>query len=535
MSDPILAASPSPVRDDDSSGPLGDLALSFSGGGYRAAAFHLGALRILQRMGLLRDVVALSTVSGGSILGAAWVLSVVRGEGFAAFDRRFADYLVRTNVIREALDHLTSHREHGHPDFPSLIRSAARVYARPDLFGDARMGDIRVPVESADGPRFREVIFNSTQFRTGEDFRFVRSADPDLPLHGGPLHLPHVVDERVRVADAVAASSCFPGGFEPLLFPQQFHWPAEMPLPKVEEALGAGFEGGVPLMDGGIWDNQGVESLVLAFHRGRAATLVVSDVAAREDDIYNFPKGHTRGWVTLRMVSILGWVLFGASLVSAVLLAVAGVDAWQAGAHGGFLFRYGIPFVFCAVVAVALGWLRVLLYEVEKTVRKRVEIADVWHDLARLTVREALMMVELRVGSLLKLTSTLFMKRIRTLVFDNVVSGDPEYQGKLMANFIYAMDLEHPELFAQHPWLAPSPAMRKLAKDAEAFPTTLWFDTREELEMVARAGEATMCFVLLQFIVENREADLRNPESPVSKLFARLRQEWAAFNGSPAT
>jgi len=339
------------------------------------------------------------------------------------------------------------------------------------------------------------------------------------------------VAERVRVADAVASSSCFPGGFEPFLFPQQFHWPQDMPLPKVEAALGPGFKDGLPLMDGGIWDNQGVESLLLAFHRGRAATLVVSDVAAREDDIYNFPVGHTRGWVTLRMASILAWVLFAVSLISAVLVGKAGYDAWKAGAHGGFLFRYGIPFLFCAVVAVALVWLRVVLHEVQATIRKQVAVADVWHDLARLTVREALMMVELRVGSLLKLTSTLFMKRIRTLVFDNVVSGDPAYKGRLMANFIYAMDLEHPALFAKYPWLAPSAAMRKLAKDAEAFPTTLWFDTSAQFDMVARAGEATMCFVLLLYIVENREAELRDPESPLSKLFANLRQAWDGFNG----
>jgi hypothetical protein len=97
------------------------------------------------------------------------------------------------------------------------------------------------------------------------------------------------------------------------------------------------------------------------------------------------------------------------------------------------------------------------------------------------------------------------------------------------------MDLEHRELFARHPWLAPSPAMRKLAKDAEAFPTTLWFEAPGQLEMVARAGEATSCFVLLQTIVEHHEAALRDPDSPMSKLFARLRQEWDGFNGAAPT
>ena len=38
--------------------------------------------------------------------------------------------------------------------------------------------------------------------------------------------LPREVAQHIRLADVVAASSCFPGGFEPFVFPQQFEWPA---------------------------------------------------------------------------------------------------------------------------------------------------------------------------------------------------------------------------------------------------------------------------------------------------------------------
>src|SRR5437667_8380874 len=47
--------------------------LALSGGGFRAAAFHLGVLKRLRELGLLREVDLLSTVSGGSIVGAYWV------------------------------------------------------------------------------------------------------------------------------------------------------------------------------------------------------------------------------------------------------------------------------------------------------------------------------------------------------------------------------------------------------------------------------------------------------------------------------
>jgi hypothetical protein len=51
---------------------LEKIGLALSGGGFRAAAFHLGVLKRLRELGLLDRVAVLSTVSGGSIVGAFW-------------------------------------------------------------------------------------------------------------------------------------------------------------------------------------------------------------------------------------------------------------------------------------------------------------------------------------------------------------------------------------------------------------------------------------------------------------------------------
>ena len=51
-----------------------ELALCLSGGGYRAALFHLGAFWRLAELRLLRRVERVSSVSGGSII-AAWLAS----------------------------------------------------------------------------------------------------------------------------------------------------------------------------------------------------------------------------------------------------------------------------------------------------------------------------------------------------------------------------------------------------------------------------------------------------------------------------
>jgi predicted acylesterase/phospholipase RssA len=50
------------------------LGLALSGGGFRASFFHLGVLRRLAELDILRHVEVLSTVSGGSILGALYML-----------------------------------------------------------------------------------------------------------------------------------------------------------------------------------------------------------------------------------------------------------------------------------------------------------------------------------------------------------------------------------------------------------------------------------------------------------------------------
>lgn len=63
-------------------GAKNELGLSLSGGGYRAAAFHLGTLKKLHEMGILAKVNVLSTISGGSITGAAWSIYEGKYEDF---------------------------------------------------------------------------------------------------------------------------------------------------------------------------------------------------------------------------------------------------------------------------------------------------------------------------------------------------------------------------------------------------------------------------------------------------------------------
>ena len=66
------------------------IALALSGGGARAMAFHLGCMRALHDRGVLQRVAILSTVSGGSVIGACWAYWDC---DFDEFDKRMVSSL----------------------------------------------------------------------------------------------------------------------------------------------------------------------------------------------------------------------------------------------------------------------------------------------------------------------------------------------------------------------------------------------------------------------------------------------------------
>lgn len=74
--------------------------VALSGGGYRATAFHLGTLKKLHEMGILKEVDVISTISGGSITGACYCS---RPGDFDSFYTDLYNGLQQKNVIRKIL------------------------------------------------------------------------------------------------------------------------------------------------------------------------------------------------------------------------------------------------------------------------------------------------------------------------------------------------------------------------------------------------------------------------------------------------
>jgi NTE family protein len=227
---------------DQSTAPV--IALALSGGGARAMAFHLGCMRALHDRGLLERVAVLSTVSGGSVIGACWAYW---NCDFAEFDRRMISLLrggIQGSILRSALfsvetfkiaativfngipaaligvvrmalrilrlalriptafaDNWLAGLSRGLPIWGSLSTAFERALRR-ELFDDAKVGDVK--------RGGLEVVINACDLRTGTAFRFGS-------VSSGGWRYGRIKDNNITVAKAVAASAAFPLLLSPLV------------------------------------------------------------------------------------------------------------------------------------------------------------------------------------------------------------------------------------------------------------------------------------------------------------------------------
>lgn len=201
--------------------------LGLSGGGFRAAGFHLGVFRKLRQLDLLHRVDMLSCVSGGSIAGAYLALN---WNSPTVLDELETYLRTRSIAVGSVIGGILD-------PFESRLEKLAGSYDR-DLFKGQRMDALR------NGPR---IYLNATNLATGNLFFFVAGGGGTEDM--GDHELGDASASDVRIAEAVAASSAFPPVFPPLrLNPDRF---------PPGESIGY-----VTLTDGGVYDNMGIGPLL---------------------------------------------------------------------------------------------------------------------------------------------------------------------------------------------------------------------------------------------------------------------------------
>ena len=259
------------INETDSSRRIG---LALSGGGVRAAAFHLGVLSKLHEMGILQKVDIISSVSGGSLIAAKYGLDGL--EDFSTFEKEMKSLLHKSIEFKT----LRSMRFWIAVLIPFYTRTDALARAFDKLYFSKRT--------LSDLPTNPELIINATNVNTGKNWKFKRDEMGDYITARTKK-----VDD-FKISRAVTASCAAP----PLIYPLRLSVKRYYDKTSYNAKI-------ISLADGGLYDNQGTHSLLPTGNaKNRCTHIICSDAA--------FPFNKNKRWVwsftpyaTLRYIDIL--------------------------------------------------------------------------------------------------------------------------------------------------------------------------------------------------------------------------------------
>lgn len=230
------------------------IGLALSGGGFRAALFHAGALLRMNELGLLQQVGKISSVSGGSLI-----------SGYLAVKWPLLNW---NNTVGPGLSTATN--------FRTVIVDMIYSYCGKDIEGTAWSG-VLVPWEHAaenledefeknlygsgtlqtlpSGPGIPEFMFLSTNLQTGAALRFTKAYVADHKI--GVIQ-----DPTFKIAQAVTASAAFPPVYTPYRLDLG---PMTWDTSKGDTPLDPNFLDPIYATDGGVYDNIALEPVQSLF------------------------------------------------------------------------------------------------------------------------------------------------------------------------------------------------------------------------------------------------------------------------------
>ena len=150
-----------------------EIAISLSGGGYRAAMFHLGTLSYLNRVLLpngksLLDVVnTISSISGGTITGLWYMMHVCKGEDIDSCFKNLFQILCSVDLPQSVMNSFLE--ENNTND--SLIRETVHFYDEVFFHGQT----FGLLMDCVEKKHIHHYSANGTDFSNGIAFRFQAS------------------------------------------------------------------------------------------------------------------------------------------------------------------------------------------------------------------------------------------------------------------------------------------------------------------------------------------------------------------------
>jgi hypothetical protein len=601
--------------------PFEHIALAFSGGGFRAASFGLGTLSFLSQVPfrgstLLEKVTYMASASGGTIATSTYALNLAHGRPFGEFYKHLHQNLEGTCLLKEAMQMLDD--DSAWADRPEKTRNIINAFAMAydkHLYAHAEVQELR----SAPDPHLEEVCFNATELYRGLLFRQSVAMKSDPSIHGEKnflygnfiVNLGHQAASKLRIADLLAASSCFPAGFEPIVFPRDFINPSAtrdfllkdlricpqelsrteldflyskdvierthasvVPFDPVkfacelqEQALRKELD--ICLMDGGITDNQGLESVIDANYRREQAAkadpdtafkpfdlMLICDVGSHYMDAYKLPAMKKTSWLSINRLRIL----------CALLFVAAGAGTFYIWNYLPNRTLWNLLSLFTGLVSLAsLTTLLTVQYlksfisgkvtnggglDLNKNFSEQI-VHLLFSYFRRIRFNLLSFMVKERITSVLSLNNDVFLKRIRYLLYDIFFNeGNMKATGRVKANHIYDLtytnDVNRERNYSEE--YLPGEAMQNVAQAAFGMATTLWFSTadtdKKMLPAIVACGQFTTCYNLLDYISKLKKHYPNEPGSVFSRLSpeqqeitntveAELKAQFVKFQANP--
>lgn len=290
------------------------LGLALSGGGFRASFYHIGVLAKMAELGMLRHVESISTVSGGSIVGAAYYLLLkellenkldgdITNQDYVDLVQRLEVHFLegvqknlRLRTFANPIDNFRMCR--GNYSRSDAIGEIYEKYLYDPLLnvGDRRitMGDLLITPKGIDGrfhPQNKEygnstrtckvpsLILNATSLNSGHNWIFTATSMGEVPprnqffldIDKKDRYRRVRYDEittrapSFRLGNAVAASAGVPGLFPPMAVSGLYN------------------EKRVQLVDGGVYDNQGISGLLDPEPAWLCSDFIISDASGQSD------------------------------------------------------------------------------------------------------------------------------------------------------------------------------------------------------------------------------------------------------------
>lgn len=530
--------------------PFQSIGLCFSGGGYRATFYSLGVVSYLNRItykgeSLLHHVEAISSVSGGTLLAVAYAKAAQEQDfDFDNFYQEFYNNFKpgKDKLVENAISKIESRAVWAKHPYKkrSLINAFSLAYADMPIF----KGRFEL-FQNSKASNLKHVCFNATEFSHAKAFRF-----QNVGFFGnGNLRCAELnkIASRIELSDIVASSSCFPIGFEPLVFPDDYIKDRKNLDYKALKRLDK-FSNGIGIMDGGIVDNQGIGSMVTiskSKQRDRFLDLIiVNDVGSShmEPWIPEKSEANSRGSIKEKskmLLKYLGvhWLFLAFLFAGLALLLINSLElienkSWDSLYVAGGIMT-GIGMILSLVGAVVGHVKDYGLRKLKSIFQKNVpeSLLDGLESFQNLNLDLLKRMLIERATSGAKMINDVFLKQIRYLNYELFYSS-AELKNRRISSVIGDLNGDKKtNTEISH----PKKQLQSIAKIASEAPTTLWWSEEDKqvdrMNCLIACGQFTSCYNLMKYILELKQNGIE--EEGIDELYKSLNKDWIAFNKNP--